>query len=184
MSRLIGQLHQPEELFEIFLELDETLATKYDRSVLLTIFKQLVLVLEDKKKNRFPLSYLIDNVKHELSRKKLTLMNPEDIIRPMMDFLCDAYGLVEDSFRAHRDEGKKVIWNALARHTNNPSDYIESLFKDIIKEFEKSTVILIDETVDNLHAKNKYKKLSYEAVYDAVEALFNFFTRKGLIGTS
>ncbi len=184
MNRPFVQPYQLKELFEIFLESEEALAIKYDRSVLLTIFKRLVSVLEDKNERRFPLSYLIENVKHDLSQKKLTLMNLEDIIRPMMDFLCGVYGLVEDSFRAHRDEGKKVIWQALARHTNNPSDFIECLFNDIIQEFEKSNVISINEIANIIHTKNKYKKLSDEAVYDAVEALFDFFTRRGLIGTS
>ncbi|MCX7677808.1 MAG: hypothetical protein N2316_01175 [Spirochaetes bacterium] len=168
-------------LFDLFIEFHEDFANKYDKQVLSTIFSSLTSTLESTNEEAIPIDLLINNAKEDLSKKKLSVLDLEFIVKKMMSFLTLFYELEEDSFENHREIGEKILWKILARYIKDPENYISPLYTDIITHFEKSKAISINEISLKLCRKKKYRVLSEEAISYCVEGLFDFFVAKGNI---
>lgn len=167
--------------FNGFLEQNKELIQKYDKKILKVVFSNLVSALNSSNEREIPLIYLVETIKNNLSKKKISVLNLEQIVKVMMDFLSPYYGFEEDSYDNHRAEAKKALWRALIRYTSNPSNYIKELFDDIVYEFETSGYISSEEISRKLQSNEKYGKLPPEAIDDCVSALFDLFVSKGFI---
>ncbi len=170
-----------EEIFDFFLEWNEELSQQYDSHILHTVFTSLTKAIDSSDSREIPLVYLLDVVKEDLARKKVSVINLEYIVRKMMDCISLFYSLEEDSFERHHAECEKLLWKVLAHYINNPADYLKSLTADILREFASSSNISAGKISAKLQRKKKYRKLPPDAIDDCIVSLFDYFVAKGHI---
>lgn len=168
-------------MFEFFLAFNEELSKKYSRKILKTIFTTLTKTIESTDSPEIPLVYLIDKVKEELSRKKLSVLNLEYIIIKMMDYISLFYSLEKDSPTRHQEQCSRVLWKVLAQYVNNTEEYLDHLTSDILKEFESTSSVSVNKIGTKLQRKKRYQKLPPDAIYECVESIFDYFVAKGHI---
>lgn len=172
-------------LYSEFVKENKKLMRKYGKSIIRISFYEILTFLSSTNEKAIPIDTIATVINQRLNENKIHLLDAQEIIKAIMDFIGPFFGFVVDTYKNHRDNGNKILWPILARYIKNPAQYTDQLFTDIAGYFFSHEYISVNEVTEFIvqHYNHKYNELPEEAIFEAVDALFDYFTEKGNISS-
>jgi hypothetical protein len=168
-------------LYSQFAKENKKLIKKYGKTIVHASFYEILTFLSSTNEKAIPIDTIATVINQRLNKIKIHVLNPHEIIKAIMDFLGPFFGFVIDIYENHREDGNKILWPILARYTKNPAQYTDQLFTDIATYFFKQEYASVIETSEFIIQQGTYKELPDEAIWEAVDALYDYFVEKGNI---
>ena len=171
-----------DEMYDRFKLSANEIFTKYDESIIRTVFEDTVAFIQGNEEERFSDADIAEFVRDKLKKQNIFCMSLDPLLLAIMDFLCIELGFTNDSYENHTDMIKKIVWNVLAEKTNDFDNYLNPLTDAVIEEFSacKDSVSSLD--IANILFDNPdFSFLSFDILYNIVDTVYDYFLKQKLI---